>query len=681
MRPGRTAKPHWLTPNHSVWSPDSVISFDTETIESRDGDDLILSPRCWSLVWRLRHDHMPSLPRLTKRHGVEMGELAEYVADAARQAGETWIYAHNLAFDISVSSLPLRLMATGWHMEDCMLGSESSWWVLKCDGRKLILTDSWSWLRCSLEDAAKDLKRRKRELPANDDDIGAWLKRCDKDAELLSEAVEVLMAWWDTNRLGRWQMTGAGCGWASARHQIRPKSILVGPDPARTPLERSAIHGGRKEVFHVGRVNGTIVADFDFQNAYPRITAAHRLPTRPEDSFASMTVETFERLGDDHDVIANVEVTTDTPCAPCRIDGETWWPVGRFMTTLCGPEIRYAISKGARVQISDGWRYRMGRPLADWADWQLRILAANPDHVPALVRRMVKHWGRAVVGRFAAHSSQVIAERPAEHPGWSLSTGADLATGVQLDILSIGGTEYVIAKDQEGADAFPALFAFVEAHCRVALAQMLDKRPQACILQCNTDGWLEARIARDGKVEIDGAPWPHVVVRKGIWNDAIVLGPNHLDLPHRRRFSGIAMTAQQDGDGAYRWHDWPSLRWQLERGEMGRYRRPARAVELTGPFVRRWVLATGDTVPVTVLPDGDGAPAIQPWDKTWDRRNGDMLAPHQVTALEALRGDSDLAPVIFDDKPYAVRGRGLQVAVSKRRSAGATRRPPPARGH
>lgn len=657
MRTVREVRPHWLTPNHTTWSPSSVISFDTETKETAEGDDLLLTARCWSAVWRLRRQALPTLPRTQLRHGVSMAELAEYVEASTDKAPETWVYAHNLAFDVTVSALPLRLLAKGWQLDDCMLGSESSFWKLKRGKAKLILTDSWSWTRCDLAQMAKDMKRRKRELPGNDDDIKYWLARCDKDARLLDEALFTLMEWWDENNLGRWQVTGSACGWSAARHRIKARSFLVGGEPERSTFERLAIHGGDKEVFHVGQIKGTIVADYDFQNCYPRVAAAHNLPMRPKRSYSRLDVSYVVAAGEVTDVIARCVVRTDKPCVPCKVGDDVWYPVGRFETILCGPDIRYAIEQGALVEIGEGYEYQLGDALKDWANWQLDLLAANPATVPPLVRRMVKHWGRAVIGRFAARSSVVVAERPAEHNGWSLSTGADLTTGQQLDVLCLNGIEYTIAKDVEGADSFPAVFAFVESHARVALRRMLDTRPQAALLQCNTDGWLEKRVARDGAVQIPNVPYPHVVVRKGIWNDVVTLGPNHLQMPKERRFSGIAHNAVRDDQGVYRWHDWPSFRWQLERGQQGVYRRPPKAVDVDGPFVRRWVLSTGETVPVTVMPGPDGQNAIQPWSRTWQRRNGDQLAPRQVEALRELSDEREAAPVIFDIPTEDVRGR------------------------
>lgn len=652
---------HWLPGPARPWTPESVLSFDTETLEEPDGSDLVLRPRCWAAVWRLRHGIAPTLPERQTFAGEPMAALGELVDRVGRALGESWVFAHNLGFDLSVSALPFHLHQMGWALDACNLTGESTWWVFRTDAHRLVLSDSWSWLRSSLEDVAHDLRRRKVPLPANDADLAAWLRRCRRDADLLDDAMATILDWWDREGIGRFGITGAGCGWAAARRQIGPRAVVVGPEAHRTSFERRAILGGRREVYRVGTYAGAWSADYDFADCYPRIAAHLPLPIAADRRLRAGRFELSPTPVPGHDLICEATVTTDTPCVPAMVGDECYWPTGTFRTTLAGPELRYALSVAQAVDVGDGWSYRMGYNLAPWAAWNLALLHDLSTDTPAVVRRMAKGWGRSVIGRFASHTSKVSAQRPSTALGWSLQTGHNLTTGHPMDVLSLGGIEYTIDRDLEPSSSFPAVLAFVESYARVALAQMMATRHPGHLLACNTDGWLEHRAVRAAAYDVPNVPWPHSVVRKGCWREVNVLGPSHLITPVERRLAGIPRDARSPGPNAYSWHDWPSLRWQLERSALGTYRRPAHDAVMVGPYTRRWVLQTGETVPVTCRITADGSNAIEPWSLTTGRRNTDILAQVQHPPLAELVDGPPWPPVIFEGSYPRTPGRSPRV--------------------
>lgn len=652
-------KPHWLAPGGKNWTPQVLVYFDTESVETPESTNLVHRLRCWDAVVDVRGETAPQMPRRRLVAGEALPELVALVEDAAAITKECWVLAHNLNFDLAVTQLPAILATRRWTVEAYGLSKESNWWVLKRDGQKVVVADSWSWIPTSLAVAGADIGRRKLALPKQDASLADWHRRCRHDAVILADVFTTILDWWDEHGLGRFGITGAGCGWQAMRTKTGPHKMVVGPEDSRTAFERRAIYGGRKEVYQVGEIKGEWVADYDFQGAYPTIAAHHRLPVAAMRPFATMPASVVPGETEGRDVICECVVTTDRPCVPLRIEHDVWWPVGTFTTVLTGPEIAYARSVGATVTTGRGYLYRTDFALRPWAVWCLQLLHSSAVTTPPLIRRMAKGWSRSVIGRFGGHTSRITSERPAIGWGWRLETGHNLDTGRPLEVLTIGDRELTTEHDLDGADSFPAVLAFVEGHCRVALARMMDSRRPDRVIQCNTDGWWERRVVRSAAYEVDGVPWPHTVVRKACVHQAVVLGPDHLQTPAERRLAGVSGEAEGSLADGWSWHDWPGLRWQLERAAAGTYARPKRELELRTHYARRWVLENGETVPVTVTMDDTGTVSILPWSLTWGRRQGDVLAPYQDGRLAGLADGGSLVPTLFDGSGPALPGRRL----------------------
>ena len=628
--------PHWLRSNEKVWSPDQFVVFDTETSWLTEEKREVHTPRCWALDYVTRHLEEGPSEGHERYADVDICELAPTIDALTFRRPETWCFAHNLGFDLAVSALPERLSDLGWTVADFWFGDESTWVILKQRSRKLVLTDSWSWLRMRVEDMAKTMRRRKLDLPANAGSKAAWLARCADDVDILQSALCTLMDWWDANKLGKWGITGSACGWAAARHKMPPKSILVGPDDVRSSFERKAIYGGRREAWYVGHVATAGASDYDFVGAYPTVVANLPIPRKPLGHFDHLPSDSPALTATSIGVIAEVTVTTDVPCAPVRIGGEVWWPIGTFKTVLASPEIRLALELGATVEIGEGYSYSLAKSLAYWAEWCLATQHDRSGRTPQLAKMMAKGWGRSVIGRFAQRNSKEIFRRPATRHGWHLEHGKDHVSGAPLDIVTMGGEERWLLRDQEGRETFPAIFAWVESACRAALTKTVLGRPAGRVLQCDTDGWLERERPSKRPPPLPEVPQPFVVARKGRYEHIRVQAATQLWLDRERRTAGIGRSALELATDNYSWWDWPSLRWQLQHGETGTFTRTKREAVIRGESVKRWVLADGTTLPVRVRMDGQDQLQILGFLSSYLFDQGPGLAPAQHPALQGL---------------------------------------------
>ncbi len=632
--------PHWLRAPGATSTPPVIVSFDTETkVTVTDGQEALIL-RCWDAIVRIRDADLAAEIEPWPQAGETPGELAAVLESAASLTGEAWAFAHNAGFDLTVTSLPMILSERGWEPKFVNLGDETCVFALRRDGQRLVITDSWSWLRCGLQTAAGDVGMRKTRLPDDDEDLAVWHHRCQHDARILDALISRLMDWWDGQDAGAFGVTGASCGWRTLRAHVKPRSMLVGPDPPRTLLERQALYGGRKEVWQVGRSRRHWVEDWDLVAAHLTTVANLPLPSRPIPARRVAAGVSPLQPPDGAGAVCHVQITTDVPCAPVRLGDDVWWPVGTFRTVLTSAELPAVLEQAADVRVLSAQWYELDDSLAGWARWCLGLQADPETVTPRVVKRVAKGWGRSVPGRFALRTSRLIREQPATHLGWQLETGFDLDSGDPIETLTYGGVARTFRRDVDGQDCSPVVLAFVEGYVRAAMSRIIAARDPSRLLQVNTDGWWEIRHGRGWPAPEEVTPWPYSTVRKAVTRDVTVIGPNHTDAPGDRRLAGVPVTAERRLDGSFAWQDWPGLRWQLQHSRPGEFVRPGREMLLEDHYCRRWVLATGETVPVSAAVSPSGQTMLLPWSETACRRGGDVLAEHQVPALALLRDEN-----------------------------------------
>lgn len=568
-------------------SPHRVLIVDTETRPVSELDRNHQTLRLWSARLARRHGIDPHKPREEWHRGTTAGELAELVDGLARSDAALWLFTHNLNFDLAVTALPVELTDRGWRMTEGALTTDSPWCRLARGTRRLAVANSWSYLPASVETIGELIGLPKLDLPAWADDDAAWWDRCDRDVQIVAQAMDSLMDWWDAGRFGNWSITGPATGWNSYRHRLGRKQILVDPDPDARELEARAITGGRRDVWRLGRMRKGLYADLDMATAHLVVMSERPLPVRRLRRFDAMALDDHHLEAARMDVLAECTIDTRSPRYPWDSGAGVFYPVGRFRTVLAGPELREARRRGELVSIGPGYVYILADHMTDWARWVAGLLAVENPDVPPAVRLIAKHWSRCVPGKWAGHTSEVIDRSPDPRPGWHVERGWVSAGRRRADYLRIGGETWTIVRDMWADDAFPAILAWIQAHTRVAVNRLLDTLGPAA-LSVNTDGVLVdvhnlmARMDPLGAWDKEPARrqlamlarlcvgWetttaPFTVRVKGAWDRVKVISPQHAILGTERRLSGVPARALALGGGRYRFTQWPKLRVQLQR--------------------------------------------------------------------------------------------------------------------
>ncbi len=491
----RAVPVHYLRPNHAVWSPPAVIFLDTETASVLDGDDEVHTLRCWAAEFCDRRPPKGQSAQDDEASGTDTAELAWQVNAWTRQRRTVWLYAHNLHFDLATSGIADGLRELGWAVTDFAVDGGSPFLRMRRGDRNLTICDSFSWLPVKLADVGAATGIAKPSLPAEGDDLAAWLSRCRVDVRILAAGMVALMDWWDANELGRWTITGSAAGWNAMRHIPSPRRILIDPDPERVAADRAAIYGGRRGAWRIGELPRGRFIELDFERAYTQVCAELPLPIERMASFDGLALNHRWLACERHGVIARCLIETDVPRWPCRDGKRVWYPVGRFWTTLAGPDIAEARRLGALIEVGAGYVHALGRALRPWAQWVMGVAAAESPDVPEVARIAARNWGRSVVGKWAQRGFERVQLGASPVNGWDHHEAWNHTEGVRASIIDFAGTRWQVTASGTADNAYPAILAFVESYVRVALGRAIAMVGDAAMIACDTDGMIIDGIA------------------------------------------------------------------------------------------------------------------------------------------------------------------------------------------
>lgn len=652
----RSVPRHYVRPNTRRSRVVRLVTIDTETHQHIVHGYRQHTMRCWVARMDDRPAKHAPLTSCIYSYGTDADSLADQIAQWTKHDQTVWVYAHNLNFDAAIADLPGSLLRLGWELTGSHITESPIWFRLRKGRRRLILTDSYSLLQCSLASIADDMGCAKEPLPDNDcDDMAQWWARCETDVTILANALLRCMRWWDDNQLGRWSMTGSGCGWSAFRTHFITANILIDIDESAMNFERRAVYGGRREAFRLGDFKGGHFIDIDFRAAYPSIAAEYDVPVARLDSFDSMTQERHATRPKGTGIIAECVVSTKEPVVPCRYGDTIFYPVGTFRTILASPEIDLVQQTGGYVAIGRGQRYRLGPAMRTWGHWIRSLLAPNRTDLDPVVRRMVKHWSRATIGRWTMQLARRVDLDGFPTDGQLVTraewveyherdkyivdgithhrAGAVPAKRVKGWHIVFGDKYYALKQDVQPDNGFPAIWVWVESWCRVLLWQTMSAAAAGTVWQCDTDGVLmgttrsaperlpghisDATGSDRGRWIGTGRPLLPPTIGgldwtvKGTYNRARVLGPQHVILGSSRRLPGVPADAVEVQPMTFHAWTWPGFLTQLEQSTPGVFRQLPMLLKVGAGLNPRWTLTSGRTLPVTMAVR-DGGNVILP---------------------------------------------------------------------
>lgn len=522
----------------------------------------------------------------------------------ARMDGRLMVaWAHNLSFDLRVSEALRWLPVYGYALEAIVLEKTASWASFTSDHGALTVCDLHSWLPVPLAKVGAAVGRGRSKVKYATASTDSLVEHCINDTLITIEAVGEIVEYLAKNDAGSFRPTGSGQSHAMWRRRWMPKkTVLVHGDEVALERERVAMWTGRAEAWRWGKLSGPLY-EHDLNLAYCRIAAGSEVPVKLVQRAGRTPVQTYLEMAKRYAILADVTIETDIPTVPTSEDGRVFWPVGKFNTTLWNPELDLAIGAGANVTIHRIWKYLTAPALAPMAEYIIGCLDGGGEVPSRVVRVMLKHWARTLVGRCALRYREWDDFGSVGAMGLSLSTLFDADTGHMTDLLQVGYRVMELTDLAEADSSVPQITGWVMSQARAILWTVMRVAGLENLYYVDTDSVLvnaegHRRLEANEIIQAAGHLLP-----KATFTNAQIYGPRNLVLEGERRISGVPKKAIRTGELSFDGEVWSGLRASLESKRHSEVTIMPRSFDVDDGDPRRLHVEQGYTLPFRLEQD------------------------------------------------------------------------------
>lgn len=319
-----------------------------------------------------------------------------------------------------------------------------------------------------------------------------------------------LSDWWVKNDGGPWGPTVASCAFSYLRQRLKPRSILRHDKPTVGHLEEQAIFGGRRSVWFVGNVGtesawepfaavaparsnlGTVAGGMqhhDVRSMYPFLLERMEYPTKLFTTKRSMTVSDLRTYLESFGVLARVCLCTSDAEFPLRSERGISFPLGRFWTTLAGPELQLAVAAGFVEKVAMTALYTLGSPFQSAAGSLLDLRTKYRHDDEPVWELFAKSLANSMSGRMAQKAYAWI-PRPkvAAKEKWGAFNRRNLDTGEVNYYQQLSGMVFEKVVQGEKCRQMGASYAYLTSYGRVLMRWVRESCGPRTVLSQDTDG-------------------------------------------------------------------------------------------------------------------------------------------------------------------------------------------------
>lgn len=290
---------------HTATYPTHCIWYDTETKPEKVDDHeerhrLVFG---WAAYCRYLGNDWWSRPKWHRF--TTATAFWDWVESKVQKKTSLWVYAHNAAYDATVTECWTLLPQRGWLLSNAVIDAPPFIVYWRRNKSTLRMLDTLNLWLVPLKVIGEVVGLLKLEAPkewtnSRDDD-----RYCKRDVEIIMKACIEWWAWLKREGLGGNAATIASQAFTAFRYRFLTHAILIDNNPSALQLSRDAYHGGRVEVFKIGETHGPLYF-LDVRSEYPTVMRDEEYPTVLRGVYGGLDPTALAELLDRYAVVAHV---------------------------------------------------------------------------------------------------------------------------------------------------------------------------------------------------------------------------------------------------------------------------------------------------------------------------------------------------------------------------------------
>jgi len=551
--------PHALKKETTLTIPRHFIFFDTETSQHplEDGSIEQRFKLGWACYYRRPYkDHKE---RVEWFYIDRIEAFWDYVVSKARPKERLWVIARNVVFDFTICKGWENLRREEYKLKFFHNNGCSAIVTVKKKSSTIVFLDSMNWFTESLAKTGERIGIPKMEIDfdtCTDEELSVYGKN---DVLIEFENFKVFIAFLEDNMIGRLCYTKASTAMAAYlfRHYHYP--IYIHNNAEAINLERESYKGGRCECFVIGDLSGQPFYVFDVNSLYPYVMQCNNFPTKYVKLHHKLTPKKLAKVLTEFAVVAKVVINTTEPVYAIK-RGRTIFPVGTYETTLCTPELLYALEHGHIVKVLDAVSYEQAPIFQSYVDTMYGLRQDFKVRQNKEYEQIVKYLLNSLYGKFGQKAEDwvKIGDAPGEPDREEMILYKNPRRAMRLRYLL--GEVFELKGHSEAYNSFPAIASHVTAYARLYLWELMQACGHGNYVYCDTDSLMVTDVGRDNLVPYLSPTELGKLKLERTVNQLIIRGLKDYSADEKVVIKGVRKSARQVSDGVYTQEQWPSFK-------------------------------------------------------------------------------------------------------------------------
>lgn len=353
-------------------------------------------------------------------------------------------------------------------------------------------------------------------------------------------------------------------------------------------LERLAMFNGETRIFFVGNIgrcdgfssvanggqkekHGSVpkgpIYHLDVNSLFPYVMSRFRYPCKliAFEDYCELS-ELKDRLST-LEAVANVMIDSTRNTYPVHHDGKTIYCTGRFWSTLCGQELRFAINNNDVSQCGMVAYYQTADLFSDYVKCFWGLKKQHQEDKQLVMCNLANSVLKALWGKFGQHHQRWVEDERLKPPKrWGRWFEVNWKDQTVTECRAIAGCCQRSHTDEFSANTFPAISACVCANARQYMRILRILLGDKDLYYQGVDSLIVNqagydRLNKSGFINRDKLGCLKIV---GKYDEGQFINLRNYRLDGVVKLAGLPAAAKPTGDGSYLATFHPSLRTFLE---------------------------------------------------------------------------------------------------------------------